>query len=227
MMRPAARPRIRNAPHGTSPDVGHHVACDRRAPKPMSSPIFFDSPSAWRAWLAERHEREREVLVGLYKKASGRAGMSWPEAVDEALCFGWIDGVRRGIDEHSHSIRFTPRKPRSTWSAVNIEKAQRLIAEGRMRPAGLRAFEARSEENSRIYSFEQGHVELPAAAQERLRADPAAWSYWCSRPPGYRRIAAWWVISAKRPETRQRRLATLIEDCAAGRLIPSQRRRER
>ncbi|HEY4996850.1 MAG TPA: YdeI/OmpD-associated family protein [Solirubrobacteraceae bacterium] len=192
----------------------------------MSAPIFFPTPGDWRKWLAEHHLSKREVLVGLYKKASGRGGMSWSEAVDQALCFGWIDGVRRGVDEHSHSIRFTPRKPRSTWSAVNIAKAERLIAEGRMQAAGLRAFQARSEENSRIYAFEQGEVELPPAALARLQANAAAWSYWSARPPGYRRIAAWWVISAKRSETRERRLATLIEDCAAGRLIKSQRRND-
>jgi uncharacterized protein YdeI (YjbR/CyaY-like superfamily) len=189
----------------------------------VSDAIFFSSPGAWRAWLEEHHEHESEVLVGFYKTASGRATMTWSQSVDEALCFGWIDGVRRRIDEHSHSIRFTPRKPRSTWSAVNIEKAERLIAERRMRPAGLRAFNARTEERSRIYAFEQGAVELPKEAERQLRADPAAWSYWQARPPGYRRVAAWWLISAKRPETRARRLATLIEDCAAGRLIRSQR----
>ncbi len=190
----------------------------------MSSPIFFAGAEEWRAWLTENHAGESEVLVGLYKKASGRGGMNWSEAVDEALCFGWIDGIRSRVDEDSTSLRFTPRKARSTWSAVNIAKAEQLIASGRMQPAGLRAFEARTEENSRIYAFEQGEVELPPEALERLKADRQAWSYWSSRPPGYRRIAAWWVISAKRSQTRERRLATLIEDCAAGRLIKSQRR---
>jgi uncharacterized protein YdeI (YjbR/CyaY-like superfamily) len=193
-------------------------------PYDLNDPIFFSSPGAWRAWLEGHHEHESEVLVGFYKKASGRATMTWSQSVEEALCFGWIDGVRRRIDEHSHSIRFTPRKPRSTWSAVNIANAERLIAPRRMRPAGLRAFRARTEERSRVYAFEQGAVELPDDAERQLRADPPAWSYWQSRPPGYRRVAAWWVISAKRPETRARRLATLIEDCAAGRLIRSQRR---
>jgi uncharacterized protein YdeI (YjbR/CyaY-like superfamily) len=190
----------------------------------MAEPIFFASAAAWRAWLAEHHDSEREVLVGLFKKASARPTMSWPQSVEEALCFGWIDGVRRRIDDQSHSIRFTPRKPRSTWSAVNIQKAERLIAGGRMQPAGLRAFEARTEENSRIYAFEQGQVELPPQAQAELKADPRAWSFWQSQPPGYRRIASWWVISAKRQPTRERRLAILIEDCAAGRRIASQRR---
>src|ERR1700686_3294608 len=189
----------------------------------MSTPIFFPGAGDWRRWLAEYHHHESEVLVGLYKKASGRGGMSWSEAVDEALCFGWIDGVRRRVDELSHSIRFTPRKARSTWSAVNIAKAEQLIVDGRMQPAGLRAFQARTEENSRIYSFEQGEVELPPQALRRLQANAQAWSYWNERPPSYRRVAAWWVVSAKRSETRERRLATLIEDCAAGRLIKSQR----
>jgi uncharacterized protein YdeI (YjbR/CyaY-like superfamily) len=191
-----------------------------------AKPLFFDSPAAWRKWLEEYHERESEVFVGLFRKATGKATMSWSEAVDEALCFGWIDGVRRRIDERSHSTRFTPRKSRSTWSAVNIAKAEGLIAVGRMRPAGMRAFEARTEENSRIYSFEQGAVALAPEQEARLRADVTEWTFWESRPPGYKRIAAWWVISAKRPETRERRLATLIEDCAAGRLIKSQRRAE-
>jgi uncharacterized protein YdeI (YjbR/CyaY-like superfamily) len=191
----------------------------------MAAPIFFASALEWRAWLLEHHEREQEVIVGLFKKASGRGGMSWAEAVEEALCVGWIDGVRRRVDEHSHSIRFTPRRPRSIWSAVNIANAERLIAEGRMLAAGRRAFEAREEERSRIYSFEQGDVKLPPDALARLRADPDAWCYWQTRPPGYRRIAAWWVISAKRPETRARRLQTLIADCAAGQPIKSQRPR--
>ena len=163
-------------------------------------------------------------MVGYYKKGTGRQGLSWPHAVDQALCFGWIDGVVRRIDDERHCQRFTPRRPRSTWSAVNIAKAERLIAEGQMTPAGLRAFEARTEENSRIYAFEQAGVELPPEALGRLRADRAAWVFWEARPAGYRRTAAWWVISAKRAETRERRLATLVEDCAAGRLIKSQRR---
>jgi len=191
----------------------------------MPEPVFFPSTVEWRAWLERNHEIERELLVGLYRKASGRGGMTWSQAVDEALCFGWIDGVRGRAGEHAHTVRFTPRRARSTWSAVNIDKAERLIAEQRMHPAGLRAYRARSEQNSRVYSFEQGDVELPPAALRRLRADPAAWAYWSARPAGYRRIAAWWVISAKRADTRERRLEMLIADCAAGRLIRSQRPR--
>ncbi len=193
-------------------------------PEASAEPIYFASPQEWRAWLEEHHADAKEVLVGFHKKHTGRQGMTWAEAVDEALCFGWIDTVVRRVDDDRHYQRFTPRKPRSTWSAVNIANVHRLTAEGRMAPAGLRAYAARTEENSRIYAFEQDEVELPPEALARLRADPAAWEFWESRPAGYRRIAAWWVLSAKRPETRERRLATLIADCAEGRLIKSQRR---
>ena len=164
------------------------------------------------------------MQVGYYKKATGRQGMTWSQAVDEALCFGWIDGILRRIDDERHQQRFTPRRPRSTWSAVNIAKVSKLRAEGRMTPAGERAFAGRTDDNSAIYAFEQRDAKLPPAFLKRLKADKAAWAFWESRPPGYRRVATWWVISAKREETRERRMATLIEDCAAGRLIKSQRR---
>ena len=186
-------------------------------------PIYFASPAEWRAWLQEHHAEADEVFVGFYKKHTGRQGLSWEQAVDEALCFGWIDTIVRRVDDDRHYQRFNPRKARSTWSAVNIANVERLIAEGRMAPAGLRAYEARREDNSRIYAFEQGSVELPPEALARLQENEAAWAFWESRPAGYRRIAAWWVLSAKRPETRERRLTTLIDDCAAGRLIKSQR----
>jgi uncharacterized protein YdeI (YjbR/CyaY-like superfamily) len=146
--------------------------------------------------------------------------MTWPESVAEALCFGWIDGVRRRIDDESYSIRFSPRQARSTWSAVNIKLARRLIAEGRMTPAGLAAFEARSDERSAIYSHEQRHAaQLDAEQEARLRAVPGAWEWFSSQTPSYRRAAAHWVTSAKRPETRERRLAALISDSAAGRPV--------
>lgn len=196
----------------------------RLAPVPLTAePIYFDSPAQWRAWLEEHHATEPEVQVGFYKKSTGRQGMTWSQAVDEALCFGWIDGIVRRVDDERHQQRFTPRKAKSTWSAVNIDKVERLTSEGRMADAGLRAYAARSEENSRIYVFEQEDVELPPEALQRLRGDGAAWAFWESRPAGYRRVASWWVISAKRRETREKRLATLIGDCAAGRPIKSQR----
>jgi len=161
------------------------------------------------------------VYVGYYKTSTGKRGMSWSEAVDQALCFGWIDGRANSIDAERYMQRFTPRRPRSNWSNVNIAKVARLKEAGLMRPAGLRAFEARSEARSGVYSFEQRKTaKLPPGYEQRLRADPAAWDYWQARPPGYRRTATFWVVSAKREETRERRLAQLIECSAAGRHVP-------
>jgi uncharacterized protein YdeI (YjbR/CyaY-like superfamily) len=182
-------------------------------------PRFFATSAELRAWFEAHHADADELLVGYYKKGSGRPSITWPESVDEALCFGWIDGIRRRIDDERYSIRFTPRRPRSVWSAVNIKRAGELIAEGRMTPAGLAAFEARDEERSAIYSYEQlRQATLEPEQEERLRANAAAWEWFQSRPPSWRRAAAHWVTSAKRPETRERRLATLIEEAAAGRL---------
>jgi uncharacterized protein YdeI (YjbR/CyaY-like superfamily) len=183
-------------------------------------PTFFAEPADFRAWLEENHERESELLVGFYKKATARPSITWPEAVDEALCFGWIDGIRRSLGDETYVIRFTPRKPRSTWSAVNIERAKELVAEGRMRPAGLAAFEARSDDRSAIYAYEQRHQAKLAPNEEReFRADKRAWEFFAAQPPSYRKTALWWVVSAKRDETRARRLRTLIEDSANGRRL--------
>jgi uncharacterized protein YdeI (YjbR/CyaY-like superfamily) len=183
-------------------------------------PTFFATPAAFRAWLERHHADERELLVGFYKKGSGRPSLTWPESVDEALCFGWIDGVRRSIDADSYSIRFTPRQKRSIWSAVNIKRAEELIAEGRMTAAGRAALAARTEDRSRVYSHERRAApELDPAQQARFEANAAAWEWFQGRPPSYRRQALHWVTSAKRPETRDRRLATLIADSAAGRTV--------
>lgn len=183
-------------------------------------PLFFATPAEWRAWLEANHASETELLVGFHKKGTGMPSITWPESVDEALCFGWIDGVRRSLGAESYTIRFTPRKARSVWSNVNIRRAGELIAEGRMTPAGLRAFEARTGERSGVYSFEQedqAKVVLSPEMEARFRADAVAWEYFQSRPPWYRRTATWWVISAKREETREKRIATLIADSAARR----------
>jgi uncharacterized protein YdeI (YjbR/CyaY-like superfamily) len=180
---------------------------------------FFETPEAWRAWLEEHHGTETEVEVGYRRRGSGMPSVTWSETVEEALCFGWIDGVRRGIDDTSYRIRFTPRKRRSTWSKVNIEKVAALTAAGRMRPAGLKAFEARTEDNSAIYSHERPQA-LSPEYEARLRADAAAWEWFAARSPSYRRRAAHWVASAKREATRERRLAQLIECSAAGRPVP-------
>jgi uncharacterized protein YdeI (YjbR/CyaY-like superfamily) len=181
----------------------------------MTDPVFFKDATEFRAWLEEHHALESELLVGFYKKGSGKENMTWSESVDQALCFGWIDGVRRTVDEESYTIRFTPRKPRSTWSKVNVAKVAELERQGLMRPAGRKAFEARTGDNTGIYSFEREHPgELP-----RERFPAAAWEFFESQPPGYRRTATHWVLSAKREDTRERRLATLIEDSAAGRRL--------
>jgi len=183
-------------------------------------PMFFETPAEFRDWLEEHHTDVAELLVGFHKKGSGRPSMTWPESVDQALCFGWIDGVRRGIDEHSYTIRFTPRKARSTWSRVNVKRAEELVEEGLMRPAGLAAFERRSDDRSGIYACEQRkQAKLDPAAEKEFRADRKAWAFFSEQAPSYRRTATHWVISAKKEETRRKRLKTLIEDSAAGRTL--------
>jgi uncharacterized protein YdeI (YjbR/CyaY-like superfamily) len=189
-------------------------------------PRFFATPAEFRAWLEENHESSQEFWVGYYKKGSGKPSLTWPESVDQALCFGWIDGLRRSIDDISYANRFTPRKPRSNWSAVNIKRVEELTRLGLMRPAGLKAFAARSGERSGVYSFEQpGSVELGEEYEGRFRADEAAWAFFQAQAAWYRRTATWWVISAKKEETRQKRLATLIDDSAQGRTIAQLTRR--
>jgi uncharacterized protein YdeI (YjbR/CyaY-like superfamily) len=188
-------------------------------------PTFFAKPSAFRSWLNKNHHRAAELLVGFYKVGSGRPSITWPESVDEALCFGWIDGIRRSLDEESYTIRFTPRRPTSTWSAVNIRRARELIDLGRMRTAGLTAFEARTDEKSAAYSYEQRHAgKLEAALERQFRADQKAWKFFQSQPPGYRRTAIHWVISAKLSATRQSRLDTLIRDSRNAQRIAQLRR---
>lgn len=179
-------------------------------------PKFFVNLGAWRDWLIQQNDRHTELLVGFHKKDSGKASITWPESVDGALCFGWVDGVRRRIDEMSYSVRFTPRKPSSTWSAVNIKRVRELIQEGQMHPAGIAAFEARSEGRTAIYSFEQQNIQFTDAQSKKFKASPAAWKFFQSQPTSYRRPATWWVISAKREETREKRLATLIETSRRG-----------
>jgi uncharacterized protein YdeI (YjbR/CyaY-like superfamily) len=186
-----------------------------------SDAIFFDGPGAFREWLEANHESATEVFVGYYKKATGKQTMTWSQAVDQALCFGWIDGVLRRIDDERHMQRFTPRRPGSNWSKINIDKVAKLKEAGLMSPAGLEAFEARSDGKSGIYAFEQEKpAELPSDFEERLRSNARAWEYWQSAAPSYRRTATHWVVSAKRAETRERRLEQLIESSAAGRNAP-------
>ena len=186
----------------------------------MTEPTFFATPADLREWFKQHHESESELLMGFYKKDSGKPSVTWPESVDEALCVGWIDGVRKGLDGERYTIRFTPRKPRSIWSAVNIARVEALTQEGRMQPAGLQAYEQRRENKSGIYSYEQrDQIELTEAETKLFKADPKAWDFFESQPASYRKAVLWWVVSAKKEETRAKRVATLIEDSVNGRKI--------
>lgn len=185
--------------------------------KGMTGPVFFADAQAFRAWLANNAATAGELLVGFHKVGSGQPCMSWSESVDEALCFGWIDGVRRRIDDDSYSIRFTPRKRDSIWSMVNVAKMDKLRAAGKMTPAGEAAFAHRKEAKSGIYSHER--PDMPVLSEDelaRLRQDAAAWAYFESVPPGYRKTVLHWITSAKKEETRAGRLEKLIQACAAG-----------
>lgn len=188
------------------------------------TPTFFPTATAFRRWLQAHHASETELLVGFHKTDSGKPSMTWPESVDEALCFGWIDSVRRSLDADSYTIRFTPRKARSIWSAVNIAKVHALIAAGRMRPAGMRAWEARSDARSEVYAFERKAATLSEEELAKFKRRAKAWAFFEAQPAGYRRIAMHWVSSAKRAETRTKRFAQLVADSAAGLRIASQRR---
>jgi uncharacterized protein YdeI (YjbR/CyaY-like superfamily) len=188
--------------------------------EPPDDPIYFTSPDELRDWFDANHESASELWLGSYKKATGKPTVTWSEAVDEALCVGWIDSVRYSLDPERSAQRFTPRRKGSNWSAINIAKVKELTAQGRMRPAGLAAFDARTEARSAIYSYEQRHLAvLDADEDAAFRANEEAWSRFQALPPSYRQTAIHWVVTAKKPETRVRRLATLIEDSAAGRRL--------
>jgi uncharacterized protein YdeI (YjbR/CyaY-like superfamily) len=183
-------------------------------------PTFFPTPAAWRSWLEKNHGRKQELLVGFYKKGRGKPSITWPESVDQALCFGWIDGVRKSIDEDSYSIRFTPRRVGSIWSAVNIKRAGELTRDKLMSPAGLAAFARRRDDRSAIYAYEQRQKpRLSPEHQKALEANARAWKFLQAQAPSYQRLVTFWVVSAKRPETQQKRLQLLIADSAAGRRI--------
>jgi uncharacterized protein YdeI (YjbR/CyaY-like superfamily) len=179
----------------------------------------FASADAFRSWFARNHDRAHELMVGFYKKGSGRGGLTYREALDLALAYGWIDGVRKRIDEASYSIRFSPRKANSIWSAVNRRRVEQLIAAGAMQPPGLAAYRNRTTTKSGRYSYEQRPTVFEADDEKTFRANRKAWAFFEAQPPGYRRMAIWYVVSAVKEETRQRRLATLIQQCADGRRI--------
>jgi uncharacterized protein YdeI (YjbR/CyaY-like superfamily) len=180
---------------------------------------LFRSSSEFREWLALNHDKVFELWVGFYKKNSGRAGISYREAVDEALCFGWIDGIKKAVDDVSYTHRFTPRKPKSFWSMVNIRRVAELKRLGRMAAPGLKAFAGRDEQKAKQYSYERSTCQLEGAYEKQFRGHAKAWKFFQAQPPGYRRTASWWVISAKQEETRSRRLVKLIEVSERGRRL--------
>ena len=183
------------------------------------TPRFFKTPGHLRRWLEKNHASATELWIGMYRKASGKGGMSYEEALEEALCFGWIDGLRKRLDEESYVQRFTPRTANSYWSAVNITRVTELKAAGRMHAAGDAAFERRDKSRTGAYSFERQTAKLEPTHEAQFQANTKAWTFFASQAPWYRRVAVHWVTSAKRAETRQRRLETLIKDSAAGRRI--------
>jgi uncharacterized protein YdeI (YjbR/CyaY-like superfamily) len=189
--------------------------------KPKSDrPLFFAKPAAFRTWLEKHHQTTPEQWVGFYRKGSGRPSITWPEAVDEALCFGWIDGLRKAIDTESYKIRFTPRRPTSNWSAINIARLKALIGEGRVRPAGITAFQRRLPAKSGVYSYEnRKSARLSNAATKLFRAEKTAWKFFQQQPESYRQTAIWWARSAKRASTQENRLQWLIATSKAGRRV--------
>ena len=199
----------------------------RRIGTPGGTPerpaIFFKDAAEFGRWLAAHHDTETELWMGFYKKGHPQAGLTWEAAVREALCWGWIDSVAQGIDEHTRRQRWTPRKASSNWSTININAVAELTAEGRMQPAGLAAFERRRQDRSGVYAYENGERELPSRYLAQLAADPAATAFWEVATPSYRKLAVSWVVTAKQEKTRDALMAQLVDDCAAGRMIPSQR----
>jgi uncharacterized protein YdeI (YjbR/CyaY-like superfamily) len=184
------------------------------------TPGFFKAPADFRSWLQKNHSSSSELLVGFYKTTCGKPSITWPESVDEALCFGWIDGVRKRVDDERYTIRFTPRRPTSIWSAVNIRRVGDLVRARRMKAAGLKAFASRRENKSGIYSYETRPGELIEPYAGMMARNAKARAFFDGRAPSYRRAAIWWVISAKKEETRLKRAKTLISLSAAGKLLP-------
>ena len=173
---------------------------------------FFHTASELGKWFSLNHDRSDELWVGYYKRSTGKETLTWNESVEEALCYGWIDGIRMSVDESSYTIRFTPRRAKSTWSLKNISTAEKLIREGRMRPAGLEAFNQRKEDRSGIYSFEQEQISLSDELEAILKGNSEAWKFFISQAPGYRKTAIHWIMSAKQEKTRTKRLKDLIND---------------
>jgi uncharacterized protein YdeI (YjbR/CyaY-like superfamily) len=186
-------------------------------------PIFFATQSDLRKWFEENHNKQTELLFGFYKVGSGKPSITWPQSVDEALCFGWIDGIRRSIDDESYCIRFTPRKAKSTWSAVNIKKVEELTKMGLMKPEGLAAFNKRDEANSKIYSYENEALKLARNYEKKLKGNKKAFTFFSQQAPSYQNATTRWILSAKQETTRLSRLETLIRDSEEGQLIKPMR----
>jgi uncharacterized protein YdeI (YjbR/CyaY-like superfamily) len=182
-------------------------------------PQFFQTSADFRIWLKRNHATATQLWVGFYKKDSGKPSITWPESVDQALCFGWIDGIRKRVDKSSYQIRFTPRRRGSIWSAINIKRATELVRQKQMRPAGIKAFAARIENKSGIYSYEQRSAELNEPYARQLKKNKAAWNFFRTQPQSYRKMIGWWIISAKKQETRMARLAKLISESAKGKRL--------
>jgi len=180
---------------------------------------FFRAPADFRIWLEKNHAAATELWVGFYTKDSRKPSIRWPESVDQALCFGWIDGIRKRVDEISYQIRFTPRRRGSIWSATNIKRAKELARQKQMRPTGLKAFAARIENKSGVYSYEQRNTELRQPYAKVLKKNKAASNFFENQPPSYRKMIGWWIISAKKKETRMARLAKLIGESAKGKRL--------
>jgi uncharacterized protein YdeI (YjbR/CyaY-like superfamily) len=183
------------------------------------TPTFFPDSAAFRLWLSRNYGTARELWVGFYKRSSGKPSITWPEAVDQLLCFGWIDGVRKSLDDQRYVIRVTPRKPGSIWSAVNVKRAQELVKRGLMHEAGLKAFSARDVKRTNRYSFERARVRLDHSLEEQIRAEEKAWEFFQGQPPGYRKTIIWWVMSAKQEATRIRRFGILLSASRAGKRV--------
>lgn len=187
-------------------------------------PTFFATPADFREWLDKNHENEKELWVGYHKVSTGKPSMTWSQSVDEALCYGWIDGIRKSVNDESYKIRFTPRKPTSVWSKVNVEKVKQLKKQGLMLPAGLAAYDKLDERKSAIYSFEQMDAKLKLEWEKQFKANKKAWQFFQSQAPSYQKQAKWWVMSAKQEVTRERRMQTLIADSQVGMKIKQMRR---
>ncbi|MDP2363547.1 MAG: YdeI/OmpD-associated family protein [Ignavibacteria bacterium] len=183
--------------------------------------VFFPTPKDLRKWFEKNHKKEKELFVGYYKVVTGKPSITWSQSVDEALCFGWIDGIRRSVDEESYCIRFTPRNPKSNWSAINIKKVEELTKLGLMKPEGLAAFSYRKEEKSKIYAYENPAATLDKSYEKKFKSENFAWEFFQSMAPSYQKTALRWIMSAKQEETRLKRLQTLISDCEAKRKIKS------